>query len=916
MSMKTYRLEISKFIYSFLLSLIFFSVFWKEVCLNLYLLIYVSVFFLALILLEHKKNAEHLFRLMILGTSISIGYAIAKLLIGNINVTALCHRECGIVAYRIIVIIIIGVEYICILVSQKAKKKVDTNIDYSKSALFSERKSDLDRLSKYIKSFNIIGVLGDWGSGKTYLVDEYIHRHKEEYEVIKIETLTCNLDRIDVYLFEQLEKVLWNNRIYPRYSKQIQNLMSDKGILKQLQSVAMKGTISNVTAFHGLCSDIQKFDKPILLVCEDIDRISENNASQIAKVLDLCAKIADKNVKVIYEYDQNRMTELGFGIDYMEKYIPYMMNLSDIPFREMVVKALEEKTERNGNLGEGDFNFLSLSMSIDLFLSEKLGIKKELFMYVEKITSRKVKIFVDEVNLAMENEELTSKDNRKIIIAFYYLKNFMWQLYEQISFNKNLQDEIKFERHVEDHGIKKNSYYSIMELIDLSKKKILKVDEINKMFTYNEKEVEKSVIWNRNKLALLNMFGFNFQYLQRYYEYMGSIKEKRVDNPIVEEDISDIQCIEHNAKINSLIRNLYMNGKSEYTNNEANAIIFIDKVLFAPVEEREEKWNEYFNQCFHSSIYKDNKTIFMFGVDNGLSLAKALRTVVHLPKYRNKCEEIKELFLDFWMSHNKNKELLLETVKTFRLIEPQCQTSFIKAINCFTRFDIVGNMNTEKVYIEFLCNYISIAFRLGYLFDGYQYVMKLECDIVNKIWPVVNQDLYKCLNCEGLISERTNRCKMLYDMDEIIEIANLDPVLVHPVYGISSRGNRRFEDGESQVGEFYKNQRKYKLNEMTGYGRLTSEKKVSYALYVYIASRDLDETDQQKLEEYKEKDPDYVRGVKEGWSILFLGECQKYVICPGIVPRAEMAQKVKEDYRKLTPDITYLYSDGTKVFDE
>lgn len=76
-----------------------------------------------------------------------------------------------------------------------------------------------------------------------------------------------------------------------------------------------------------------------------------------------------------------------------------------------------------------------------------------------------------------------------------------------------------------------------------------------------------------------------------------------------------------------------------------------------------------------------------------------------------------------------------------------------------------------------------------------------------------------------------------------------------------------------------------------------------YALYVYIASRDLDETDQQKLEEYKEKDPDYVRGVKEGWSILFLGECQKYVICPGIVPRAEMAQKVKEDYRKLTPDI-------------
>ena len=67
---------------------------------------------------------------------------------------------------------------------------------------------------------------------------------------------------------------------------------------------------------------------------------------------------------------------------------------------------------------------------------------------------------------------------------------------------------------------------------------------------------------------------------------------------------------------------------------------------------------------------------------------------------------------------------------------------------------------------------------------------------------------------------------------------------------------------------------------------------------------------------YNVNDADFVLGLLVGWSILFLGECQKYVICPGIVPRAEMAQKVKEDYRKLTPDITYLYSDGTKVFDE
>ena len=100
------------------------------------------------------------------------------------------------------------------------------------------------------------------------------------------------------------------------------------------------------------------------------------------------------------------------------------------------------------------------------------------------------------------------------------------------------------------------------------------------------------------------------------------------------------------------------------------------------------------------------------------------------------------------------------------------------------------------------------------------------------------------------------------------------------------------------------------------FGQKTKKDKISYALYVYIAPRELSGLDQKILAEYEESDPDYVCGIKKGWSILFLGECQKYVICPGIVPRDEIAKKVKEDCRKLTPNITYLYSDGTKVFND
>ena len=192
-----------------------------------------------------------------------------------------------------------------------------------------------------------------------------------------------------------------------------------------------------------------------------------------------------------------------------------------------------------------------------------------------------------------------------------------------------------------------------------------------------------------------------------------------------------------------------------------------------------------------------------------------------------------------------------------------------------------------------------------------------DYDIVNTIWPIINPDLYKCLKLEEEIYEITKRCKHISESDNGIQgIANLDPVLIHPVYGVGSSNRHGIMEKKGRVGEFGGLRQNFWLYEMTDCGRETREKKISYALYAYIAPRELSEMDQEMLAEYEESDPDYVRGVKEGWSILFLGACQKYVISPGIIPRTEMAGKVKEGYRKMNPDIMYLYSDGTKVFGE
>lgn len=102
-----------------------------------------------------------------------------------------------------------------------------------------------------------------------------------------------------------------------------------------------------------------------------------------------------------------------------------------------------------------------------------------------------------------------------------------------------------------------------------------------------------------------------------------------------------------------------------------------------------------------------------------LSLAKAIRIVIENPKYLKKRSAIKECFFDFWKKYREDNKIVLETVKAFRLIEPDDQKSFIKAITYFNTLEISGNMNDEDIYIDFLEKYISIAYRLGYIYGEY-----------------------------------------------------------------------------------------------------------------------------------------------------------------------------------------------------
>lgn len=60
--------------------------------------------------------------------------------------------------------------------------------------------------------------------------------------------------------------------------------------------------------------------------------------------------------------------------------------------------------------------------------------------------------------------------------------------------------------------------------------------------------------------------------------------------------------------------------------------------------------------------------------------------------------------------------------------------------------------------------------------------------------------------------------------------------------------------------------------------------------------------------------PEYLRGVREGWSILLYRYKNGYTIAPGIMERAEMIKRIPSEAINHEDGIQYCFTDGTVAF--
>ena len=394
-----------------------------------------------------------------------------------------------------------------------------------KEEIYLERKDDADYIIDFIqndknKIFFTLGIDSEYGAGKTFLVEKTLEKlNPNKYEIIKIRCLLLEREEVYYYIIEEIKKILARNLIF------ISNLKKfHKSILKIFDNKFLGG-ISNLFSYNSITDDIdnlkdtiKKLNKNIVIIFDDIDRT--NDVEKIEKILSFISDFSSKNIKSIVLFSSDNLKKLDerFNRDYLEKYIPLIREITKISFIKLLNDEIYfQKEELNKiDLKEEDFKFLyiieKLYYSVYFNNSEK---EEKEFKFIndlnyllnisdvtiknKKITPRLIKNFIEETIELFKNKSLSKKLEKRILIAYVFLKNFFYEeFYEKLN--------------------NKDSFYALFPIeIEFQDGIILNLDEI---------DLIKNLINKKNRIlsklrrdCVINNRVFYFYKRQDDYKY-------------------------------------------------------------------------------------------------------------------------------------------------------------------------------------------------------------------------------------------------------------------------------------------------------------------------------------------------------------------------------------------------------------
>ncbi|HDK7155280.1 TPA: hypothetical protein PTV43_000383 [Clostridium botulinum] len=674
--MQEVKIFINRLIKTIILSSILFYTI--NISIAQYFLIILCMWALLFLNYNIKKNLE-IFDLFIIT---SLGNFISYIFVNKISNSLIFSER---ITWRCSIILSL---FLLILSIYSLLLSLSKNNNSNNKKLLFKREKDLKRLLYYLDMFDIIGINAEWGTGKTFLINELKKKIKDDYEIVEIDILSCNLNELQLILIKEIEKIMYKNRIISKYSNKLKKFLADEKFMQKLWNLIFPENYSYSETIKGFKDELSRIDKKILIIYEDIDRISDKKI--IKSIFGLSEKLSSNNIKIIYQYDEYKLNAIGFDSDYLEKYIPYKMNLTEMNFFEIIKFVLDQNDIDKNVLEIKDFEFMkeyNLKYRYNI-LQNKFGINNEIYLSFLNFSIRKVEHFIFELSSILKFEEY--KGFEDTIISFFFVKHFIPRVYEKMNIEQGLVETLKF-------NVDSKSY-TIIELIAMKESGELNEDKINNIFNDNENKINYCV------LAL-----FNYKH--------DKIIDSNTLQSILNEPSEALQNRTNNERKDRIIWNLLQSGKSKYTNYEYVAKKFIKDVLEKPKDKQSSAYKKFYNDLYYKDNKEvDNETIFKMGVPSFIELFKSFRIL-------DATNQERIALIDIYFKVDQIKDITNEFVQTMNYCPLETNEEYIYILNRINELNIIGNINSEKSFSDFLKKYIGALTNRGYInTNTYHYI--------------------------------------------------------------------------------------------------------------------------------------------------------------------------------------------------
>lgn len=383
--------------------------------------------------------------------------------------------------------------------------------------LYPSRKKFLNTMENFLDNMNSFSIIGDWGIGKTVLIENFFYNipkdneeknYEEKYRLIYIDvSIYADNKKIIESIEKELDSIFSEYKILNRNKNFIDELfLQENNILKNIYLyIFSKSSLKEYK--QNLKQKVKELKKEIVLCLDNLERL--NSKERITNLFAIVDEILCDDIKKIYVYDENHMIEIfkrenkDDFIKYIEKYTFNKIELKEVEMEEIISNLVEKekfnKILSNFNSYCGKIRSKVNKIIKEYFDSQKYkninefseNIKDSIIEIIDRIQKnlknpRYMENLIKYLNdKSLDSEKLKYKFEYKIIRDFLTnitLENMLYNSIENISFfNK----------------IKWNSII-IDGQIDLFKEKLnlKELDELCFLFLFKSKLEDGNISFN------------------------------------------------------------------------------------------------------------------------------------------------------------------------------------------------------------------------------------------------------------------------------------------------------------------------------------------------------------------------------------------------------------------------------------